>query len=164
MEMFFLEMILMGICATLVMDILARVFGRLKVIRPKVSPEIIGRWSLYMLKGKFFHRDINMTPALPNEILTSWISHYAIGIVLAGIYLLFELHYPVFADRFWMAIIFGILTVFLPLLWLFPSIGIGFLASKTPQKSPYITTSLVNHTDFGLGLALWIIIFRPIFV
>lgn len=157
-------MILMGICATLVMDILAIFFGKLKVIRPKIGPEIIGRWSLYIFKGKFFHKDITNTPALPNEISASWISHYSIGIVLAGIYLLFELHYPIFADRFWMAVIFGILTVFLPWLWLYPSIGIGFLASKIPHKSPYITTSLINHIDFGLGLALWIIIFRPIFV
>lgn len=162
--MFFLEMILIGIWATLVMDILAIILGKLKVVRPQISPEIIGRWSLYMLKGKFFHKEINNTPALPNEIFASWISHYLIGIVLAGVYLFLELRYPICADKFWMAIIFGLLTVFLPWLWLFPSIGLGFFASKTHEKSPYIITSLINHTDFALGLALWIIIFRPIFV
>ena len=162
--MFFLEMILMGIWSTLVMDILAIIFSKLKVIRPKIGPEIIGRWSLYMLKGKFVHRDINKTPPMPNEILTSWISHYLIGIVLAGVYLLIEKVYPIIADQFWIAIIFGILTIVRPWLWLFQSIGIGFMASKIPKKSPYIIPSLVNHTDFGLGLATWIILFRPIFV
>jgi len=162
--MFFFEMILMGIWATFVMDALAIVFAKLKIIRPKISPEIIGRWSIYMLRGKFIHKDINSTPAMPNEILTSWISHYSIGIVLAGVYLLVEKIYPMTADQFWVAIIFGIFTIVLPLFWLFPSIGIGFLASKMPRKSPYIFTSLVNHTDFGLGLALWIIVFRPMFV
>ena len=162
--MFLLEMILMGIWATAVMDILAIIFGKLHIIRPRIGPEIIGRWSLYMLKGKFFHKDINNTPALPNEILASWISHYLIGIVLAGIYLFIKMHYPIIVSEFWMAFIFGILTILLPWLWLFPSIGIGFLASKMPSKSPYIFTGFINHTDFGLGLALWIIIFRPIFV
>ncbi len=162
--MFFFEMILMGVWATFMMDALAIVLGKLKFIRPKIGPEIIGRWSIYMLRGKFIHKDINSTPSMPNEILTSWISHYLIGILLAGVYLLVEKIYPIIADQFWVAIIFGILTVALPWLWLFPSIGIGYLASKMPQKSPYIITSLVNHTDFGLGLALWIIVFRPIFV
>ena len=161
--MFFFEMILMGVWATFVMDALAIVLSKLKLIRPKIGPEIIGRWSIYMLRGKFVHKDIHSTPAMPNEILISWISHYSIGILLAGVYLLVEEIYPVIADQFWMAIIFGILTLVLPWLWLFPSIGIGFWASKMSQKSPYIITSLVNHTDFGLGLALWIIVFRPIF-
>ena len=52
------------------------------------------------------------------------------------------------------------LVTLLPWLWLYPSMGLGFLARKTPNKSPYIVTSLVNHTNFGLGMVLWVAQFR----
>jgi hypothetical protein len=155
------EMILMGIWATLFMDILAIIFGKLKIIHPTIEPQFVGRWALYMFRGKFIHKDIYKTPALANEKLVALLSHYLIGIVLAGIYLLLELNEPTIRHQLWMPLIFGIITVLLPWLWLYPSIGLGFLASKSPKKSRYIVTSLINHTDFGLGLVVWIAVFRP---
>ena len=154
------EMILMGIWATLFMDILAIIFGKLKIIRPTIEPQIVGRWALYMIRGKFIHKDILKTPALNNEKSVALLSHYLIGIVLAGIYLLLELIEPTIRHQLWMPLIFGLTTVLLPWLWLYPSIGLGFLASKTPRRSPYIVNSLVNHTNFGLGLVVWIVVFR----
>ena len=156
----FVEMILMGVLATLIMDILAIIFVKLKVIHPMIGPQVVGRWTLYMFKGKFIHNDINKTPALGNEKLAALISHYLIGIVLAGIYLLLELKEPTIRHQLWMPLIFGLTTVLLPWLWLYPSMGLGFFASKTPKISPYIITSLVNHTNFGLGFVVWIVVFR----
>ena len=158
-----LEAILMGIWATFFMDILAIVFGKLKIIRPTIEPQIVGRWALYIFRGKIVHKDIYKTPALANEKIAALVSHYLIGIILAGIYLIIELKVSTTRDLPWMALIFGLLTVLLPWLWLFPSIGIGFLASKTAKKTPYIVTSLINHTDFGLGLVVWIVAFRRLF-
>jgi uncharacterized membrane protein YagU involved in acid resistance len=117
-----------------------------------------------MIRGKLIHKDIFKTPALNNEKLAALISHYLIGIVLAGIYLLLVLKEPAIRHQLWMPLIFGLTTVLLPWLWLYPSIGLGFLASKTPKISPYIITSLVNHTNFGLGLVVWIVIFRRFFI
>ena len=156
----FVEMILMGVLATLIMDILAIIFVKLKVIHPMIGPQVVGRWTLYMFKGKFIHNDIYKTQALGNEKLAALISHYVIGIVLAGIYLLLELKVPTIRHQLWMPLIFGLTTVLLPWLWLYPSIGLGFMASKTPRRSPYIVNSLVNHTNFGLGLVVWIVVFR----
>jgi hypothetical protein len=160
----FVEMILMGVLATLVMDILAITFAKLRVIHPMIGPEAVGRWTLYMFKGKFIHKDINETPALNNEKSVALLSHYLIGIALAGIYLLLELKEPTIRHQLWMPLIFGLTTVLLPWLWLYPSIGLGFLASKAPRKSPYIITSLVNHTNFGLGLVVWVVVFRRFFI
>ena len=156
----FFEACLMGIFATLIMDILSVIFAKLKIIHPMIGSQIVGRWTLYMLRGKFIHKDINKTQTLGNEKSAAIISHYLIGIVLAGLYIFIELKDPVFRDNSWMALIFGLLTVLLPWLWLYPSIGIGFLAFKTTRKSPYIITSLVNHINFGLGLILWIVFIR----
>ena len=46
----------------------------------------------------------------------------------------------------------------------FPSIGLGFLASKSSGKSRIIRTSLVNHTNFGIGLFIWIVSFHRFFM
>ena len=156
----FVEMILMGVLATLFMDLLSILLGKSKIIHQLIEPHIVGRWTLYMFRGKFIHKDVHKTPALNNEKSAALLSHYLIGIVLAGIYLLLELKEPTIRHQLWMPLIFGLATVLLPWLWLYPSIGLGFLASKTPRKSPYIVTSLVNHTNFGLGLVVWIVVFR----
>lgn len=155
------EMILMGIWATLVMDVLSIILAKMKIIHPLIGPEVVGRWALYTARGKFIHEDIHKTPTLNNEKSAALISHYVIGVVLAGIYLFLELKVPTIRHQLWMPLIFGIATVLLPWLWLYPSIGLGFLASKAPKKSPYIVTSLFNHTDFGLGLLIWVAFLRP---
>ena len=157
----FTEMIFMGVVATLLMDFLAILLVELKVIRQHIRPESVGRWILYMFRGKFIHEDINKTQALKIEKSMTFLSHYVIGVALAGIYLLLELKVSAIRHQLWIPILFGIATVILPWLWMYPSFGLGFLASKTSSKSDYIITSLVNHTNFGLGLAVWIIVFRP---
>ena len=161
---FFVEMVLMGVVATLFMDLMAVRLAKMKIIHPPIGPDAVGRWTLYMFRGKFIHKDIHKTPALNNEKSVALLSHYLIGIALAGIYLLLELKAPTIRHQLWMPLLFGIATVLLPWLWLYPSMGFGFLASKTPRKSPYIITSLVNHTNFGLGFVIWIAFFRRFLV
>ena len=158
------EMILMGIFATYFMDILAKYLVKIKFVRAAIEPHIPGRWVLYMLKGKFIHKDIRQKPALKNEKLTTIISHYLIGIALIGIYLFLELKIPAIRAQLWTALVFGITTVLLPWLWLYPSIGIGFLASKSKNKSDYIIFSIINHINFGIGMTIWIVIFRRFFI
>ena len=156
----FLEMILMGIVATFFMDFFAIFLGELKIINQKIKPESVGRWILYMFKGKFMHGNINKTPSMKIERTMTFLSHYFIGIILAGVYLFIEIQLPVLLQQYWAPIIFGIITVLLPWLWLYPSFGLGIMASKEKNKSAYIIASLVNHTNFGIGLLLWIVVFR----
>ena len=162
--MILIESVLMGMFATYFMDLIAGFLNKRKLIHSIIKPEAVGRWFLYMLRGKFVHKDIHKTPAMNNEKFWCIISHYLIGIVLAGVYLFLELKVPGIIDKKWMALIFGISTIILPWLWLFPSIGLGFLASKSPDRSKIIKTSLVNHISFGLGLYIWILSFHRFFV
>lgn len=159
-----LESILMGVFATCFMDVLARYLVKRNLIHSFVTPEGIGRWFLYIFKGKFIHEDIHKTPALNNEKFWYFISHYLIGIVLAGIFLYLEIQLPVIRDQIWMSLIFGIATIFLPWFWLLPSIGLGFMASKSSKRSLVIRTSLINHTNFGFGLFIWIFFFHRFFI
>jgi hypothetical protein len=160
----FLEAILMGVLATLFMDVLATFLGESRIIHQLIQPQAVGRWTLYMFRGKFKHEDIHKSPALKYEKSVTLLSHYLIGIALAGVYLYLELEVPAIRDQYWMPVLFGVATVLLPWFWLYPSMGLGFLASKAPKASPYIVTSFVNHTNFGLGLAIWIVLFRRLLV
>jgi hypothetical protein len=154
------EMILMGAVATLFMDYIAILLGEFGIIRQHIKPGVVGRWILYMLKGQFTHEDINKAQEMKIEKSMTFLSHYVIGIALAGIYLFLEGIVPAIRNQLWLPILFGISTVILPWLWMYPSFGLGFIASKTSNKSDYIITSLVNHTNFGLGLLIWIAFFR----
>jgi hypothetical protein len=162
--MIIIEMILMGIFVTYFMDFLAGVLVKRKIIHSLIKPEVIGRWFLSMFKGKFIHKDIHKTPELNNEKLWCFLSHYLIGIGLAGAYLSLELTVPALRDQMWMPLLFGIATILLPWFWLFPSMGFGFMASKSQNRSRIIQTSLVNHTNFGLGLLIWTTSFHQFFV
>lgn len=161
--MLVIEMILMGSFATYFMDLIGGFLVKRKFIHSFIKPEAVGRWFLYMFKGKFIHKDINKTPALNNEKLWSFVSHYLIGIVLAGVYLFLELIEPIIHDQIWISLIYGIATIVLPWFWLFPSIGLGFLASKSHNKSSILKTSLINHTNFGMGLLIWIVSLNRLF-
>lgn len=158
-----LEMIFMGVFATFIMDLFAKFLVKLKIVRAPIEPHVPGRWILYMLRGKLTHEDIHQTPALKNEHQAALISHYLIGIVLMGIYFFLELKEPAIRDQLWMPLVFGVATVLLPWLWLYPSIGIGFMASKTKRQSDYIIFSSINHLNFGIGMAIWIVLFRRFF-
>jgi hypothetical protein len=93
------EVILMGVVATLVMDLMAICLAKMKVIRPPVGSEAVGRWTLYIIRGKFIHKDIHKTPALNNEKAAALLSHYLIGIALAGAYLFLELKVPTISGQ-----------------------------------------------------------------
>jgi hypothetical protein len=162
-DRFILESILMGIFATLIMDFLAGVLAKRKIIHPFITPDAIGRWFLYMFRGKFVHEDINKTPPLKNEKFWCLISHYLIGVGLAGAYLLIESLEPIIRNQYWIPLVFGIVTVFLPWFWLLPSTGYGFIASKTPNRTVIIRTNLLNHTNFGFGLMIWAMLFHRYF-
>ena len=73
--MIIIEMILMGIFATFFMDFLAGFLVKRKLIHPFIAPEDVGRWFLYMFRGKFVHKDIHKIPALKKEKFWCFLSH-----------------------------------------------------------------------------------------
>lgn len=162
--MIYFEAILAGIWATLFMDSLAKFLSRRCIIYPFIIPEAMGRWFLYLCKGKFTHGDINRAPALKNEYAWYYLSHYLIGIVLSGLYLILASYFHVLRENVWTALIYGLLTVALPWFWLLPSIGLGFMAKRSSRRSRIISTNLINHFNFGAGLFLWIILVHRIFI
>jgi len=164
MKMIFIESILSGIWATIFMDFFAKILSGRRLIYPFINPEALGRWFLYMFKGKITHKDIRKTPALKNEKKWYYLSHYLIGVFLTGIYLLLSVTIQEVSDHVWVALVYGILTVILPWFWLLPSIGLGFMAKKSAKRMLILRTNLINHTNFGIGLFLWMILFHRLFI
>ena len=82
--------LIVGILATVTMDVVAMVVLRLGIAGRgprRTGPDLIGRWIGYLLHGKFRHTDILQTPPLRGELLLGLAAHYSIGIVLTLVYL-----------------------------------------------------------------------------
>jgi hypothetical protein len=75
-----------GVIATLSMDVLSVVALRLHLSAP-LPPNLIGRWFAFIARGRLYHADIAHTPPVPHEIAIALPFHYAIGIVLTGVYI-----------------------------------------------------------------------------
>jgi hypothetical protein len=156
--------LIVGILATVTMDVVAMMAFRLGITGRgprRTGPDLIGRWIGYLLKGKFRHTDILQMPPLRGERLLGLAAHYSIGIVLTLVYLslLVMAHATPTALS---AILFGTATTVFPWFLMFPSQGMGWLGRDAPDNAHLALISLFNHIIFGLGIALWMAVIRPI--
>jgi Protein of unknown function (DUF2938) len=160
----FIGGVIVGILATVTMDVVAAIALRLGIAGRgprRTGPDLIGRWVGYLLQGKFRHTGILQTPPLRGELLLGFAAHYAIGIVLILVYLglLIVAHATPTALN---AILYGTATTVLPWFLMFPSQGMGWLGWDTPGDAHLTRASLFNHIVFGLGIALWMAMIKPI--
>src|SRR5438477_1945477 len=123
----FIVGLIVGILATVTMDVVAMVALRLGITgrgTRRTGPDLIGRWIGYLLQGKFRHTDILQTPPLRGELLLGLVAHYSIGIVLSLVYLglLVVAHATPTAFS---AILYGTATTVFPLVSHVPITGDG---------------------------------------
>src|SRR5262249_15230391 len=123
--------------------------------------DLIGRWIGYLLRGQYRHTDILQTPPLRGELVWGLAAHYSIGIVLTLVYLglLVVAHAT---PTVLSAILYGTATTVFPWFLMFPSQGMGWLGRDAPGDGHLARISLFNHIIFGLGIALWMAVMRPI--
>jgi hypothetical protein len=160
----FIVGLIVGILATVTMDVVAVIALRLGIAGRgprRTGPDLIGRWVGYLLRGKFRHTGILQTPRLRGELLMGLAAHYSIGIVLTLLYLglLVLAHATPTALN---AVLYGTATTVLPWFLMFPSQGMGWLGLDAPGDAHLAGMSLFNHIMFGLGIALWMAVMRPI--
>ena len=148
-----LRAVLIGVVATLVMDLwallLKRLFGA-----PSLDYAMVGRWIGHLPRGRLTHPGIARSAPVAGERAIGWIAHYAIGIGFA--LLLLAIWGPAWAARPTLppALIVGIATVAAPFLILQPGMGAGIAASRTPKPGVARLRSLMAHASFGVGLYL----------
>ena len=137
--------------ATAVMDIWGIVRKTLFGI-PAANYGLVGRWLVYLTRGRFRHDRIAATPPVKGELLIGWTAHYLIGIAFAAVLLaiwgLDWVRHPTIGP----ALIVGIGTVVLPFFVMQPGMGAGIAASRTPRPNAARLQSLITHAVFGLGL------------
>ena len=156
--------LMVGILATVTTDVVAMIALRFDIAGRgprRTGPDLIGRWIGYLLRGKFRHTDILQTPPLRGELVLGLAAHYLIGIALTLMYLglLLVTHATPTALS---AILYGTATTALPWFLMFPSQGMGWLGRDAPGDAHLARVSLFNHIIFGLGIALWMAVLRPI--
>jgi hypothetical protein len=147
-----LRSVLIGVGATLTMDVWAAVLRHLGI--PSLRLPLLGRFVGHLPRGHFRHDDIARSPAVAGERLIGWCAHYAIGIGFAGLLLatygLRWAHAPTLGP----ALLVGVVTVLAPWLLLQPAFGAGIASSKTPRPLFNALKSLVTHFVYGVGLFL----------
>ena len=121
---------------------------------PSLDPCLLGRWICHLRHGTVRHASIAAAPPEPLECILGRIAHYAIGIVLGVAF--FALTSGEWWDRPTVlpALLFGIVTVALPLFVMQPSLGLGIASSKAPNPAQARLKSLMSHAAFGVGLYL----------
>jgi Protein of unknown function (DUF2938) len=124
------------------------------------SPDygLVGRWFVYLTRGRFRHAPISASPPMRGERLIGWTAHYLIGTAFAGTLLaiwgLEWARHPTIGP----ALIVGIGSVAAPFLLMQPGMGAGIAASRTPRPAAARVQSLITHAVFGIGLyaAAWV--------
>lgn len=143
------ELLLVGIGATLFMDVWAYARKRWLGIA-SLDYAVVGRWLLGLRSGQWTLP--RGTPRRPGEAALGWAAHYAIGIALAALL-------PWFGGPDWIqhpvpgpALLLGLVSVLAPWLILQPALGLGFAASKAPKPWLARWRSVCTHLVFGAGL------------
>lgn len=143
--------LLIGTGATVAMDFWTMIQKHLLKI-PTLDYRLLGRWIVYLTRGRFFHDPIAASPPVGGEQFIGWAAHYLTGIFFAGILLaicgLDWVRHPTPGP----ALLTGIATLAAPFLLMQPGMGAGIAASRTPRPNVARLRSLVTHTIFGLGL------------
>ncbi|WP_408035087.1 DUF2938 domain-containing protein [Tenacibaculum aestuarii] len=145
-----LKIIIIGIGATLIMDIWAYLLSLFNI--KSLDYRFVGRWLGHLTKGKFKHDKIFNTEPHPNELIIGWFTHYLIGISFT--FLLFFIYGKNWfqAPTILPALVIGITTIVAPFFIMQPSFGFGIAASKLPNANIARFKSLVTHAIYGLGI------------
>lgn len=147
-----MEIIVIGIGATVVMDLWLMLLKRLGV--KTLNMAFIGRWAGHLAQGRFAHASIGAAAPVPGEGALGWLVHYATGIAFAAALVAVAGPGWLAAPTLAPALLVGVATVGAPLFVMQPAMGLGVASSKTPAPIRNCLRSLANHAVFGFGLYL----------
>ncbi|WP_461433571.1 DUF2938 domain-containing protein [Hoeflea alexandrii] len=158
MQSFFVDVLVIGCGATLVMDLVAFTLKRAFGLQP-LDYGLVGRWVHWRLLDKGAPLPIFQVPPFRYERSLGWLLHYLIGVGLALVFVMLMGPGWVATPSLLPALVFGAFTVAAPFFVLQPAFGAGFAARLTPKPSLARAKSLTAHISFGVGIwlaaALW---------
>lgn len=158
---FMTRMVVIGVGATLTMDLWAALLRRLGV--PSLNFAMLGRWLGHLPEGKVLHESIGSAAPVRGELVLGWAAHYGIGITFAGLLLaVFGLSWAR-SPTPGPALVIGLVTVVAPLFVLQPALGAGIASMNTPAPLFNTLKSVVTHTVYGVGLYVAAVTSAPLF-
>jgi hypothetical protein len=153
------EVLAVGIVATLATDAWQRLLQTFAGV-PAANWALVGRWVAWISRGVFVHRPITATPKVNGEVAIGWAFHYAVGIFYAALYLAIMRFGFNSGPTLASALIYAILLLVAPWFILQPALGLGFIASHTPNPVATRTINVSMHAVFGLALYLSAVAWR----
>lgn len=115
---------------------------------------MVGRWIGHFPRGRFLHESVAEAPAVPGESLIGTTTHFAIGILYAGVLVAGASVEWLNAPTIVPALIVGVATVVAPFFIMQPAMGSGIASSRAQKPNVARLRSLAAHAVFGLGLYL----------
>lgn len=147
------RVLLLGVVATAVMDILVTLARMAHVVTP-LPPTLLGRWVASISRGHVRHASIEQAAPVGHELVIALLAHYAVGVVFALLYLLATSRLDMSPRSAGAAITFGLATCVFPWLLMFPAMGFGLFGVRGPPGTPLFLSSLVGHAAYGAGIWL----------
>jgi len=144
-----------GVLGTLAMDLSNLLFARTGMLS-KIEVGIIGRMAAGWARGRFRYGHPSEMKQVANEMLYGYVTHYAIGVSLALLYVLgWDLLVGGPASPIW-AIAYGLATTVASYFFVLPSMGFGVFGRRSPDGIRAPLSALANHVFYGVGLAVGI--------
>lgn len=144
---------LMGVGGTFAMDIWALVLSRFGVA-PFPNWAMPGRWLGHIARGRVFHDDIGAAAPVTGELALGWVLHYGVGVIYGIVFAMFAGVVWVAKPDFTLVWIFSLITIAAGWFLLQPGMGLGWVASKTPNPWKVRGLGLIAHTVFAIGMWL----------
>jgi hypothetical protein len=146
-----------GLVGTLVMDLLNNLVSRTGAFM-KIDVAMIGRMAAGWTRGRFRYAHPDEMEKIANEMIYGYLTHFAIGVVLAIPFVLAWDHLigtPVSPG--W-AVLYGFATTVASLFFVYPSMGLGVCGWQAPERIKAFITPLANHLFYGVGLAVGVVL------
>jgi hypothetical protein len=151
MSAYLIYAFLLGVGATVVMDLWALMLRVIFSIKG-LDYAFVGRWVLYMRRGKFLHDSIAAAAPISLERPVGWVVHYGTGVLFAAILAAATGPEWTKAPTLLPALAVGMGSIVAPFFVMQPAFGFGVAASRTPAPWKARLKSLITHTVFGCGL------------
>jgi hypothetical protein len=141
------------------MDLWQRLL-QIAIGRPLGNWALVGRWVTGFLRGVFVNRSIAAAPGVRGELAIGWAFHYAVGFAYAAAYIALLRCGLNSAPTLLSAVIFALALLAAPWFVMQPALGLGIMASRTPNPPAFRLTSVSVHLVFGLGLYLGVLVWK----
>ena len=123
---------------------------------------MVGRWVAGFPRGAFVRPSIVAEPGVRGELGIGWAFHYAVGFAYAAGYIALDQALFVSRPTLLAAIIYALALLAAPWFVMQPALGLGFMASRTPNPTVVRATNISVHVVFGMGLYLGVMIWRTL--